>query len=273
MKISIVVPNFNGAAHLGACLESIIAQKQDGIDLEIVVMDGGSSDESPKIISSYEPHLSYWISKRDGGQADALNQGFARCTGEIMAWLCSDDLYLQDTLKKIGAYFAHSPSIDVVYGDLLWVDADARPIRPQREIAFDQDIFLWTYNFIPQPATFWRRDMWLKSGGIDASLVCAMDRDLWLKFIQHGARFGHIPDYLAAMRSHPEQKTNRLRVQSRLEDIKACEQFLGCSIGPVESAVKHAWHRARRITKRAASGAYWARFPSPDPIANLFDRR
>lgn len=273
MKISVVVPNFNGAAHIGACLESIIAQRRDGIDLEIVVMDGGSSDGSAEIIASYEPHLSYWISKRDGGQSDALNQGFAQCSGEIMAWLCSDDIYLPGTLKKIGAYFDHAPSIDVVYGDLLWIDVDARPIRPQREIAFDQDIFLWTYNFIPQPATFWRRDIWLKSGGIDTSLVCAMDRDLWLKFIRLGARFGHIPDYLSAMRSYPEQKTNRLSAQSRSEDIGARELFLGRPIGPVESIVKQTWHRARRIAKRAASGAYWTRFPSPDPIANSIKRR
>ena len=273
MKISVVVPNFNGAPYIGACLDSILIQKQDGLDLEIIVMDGGSTDGSGEIIASYAPDLTYWVSQADEGQSDALNKGFARCSGEIMAWLCSDDLYLPGALKKICVYFDHSPSTDIVYGDLLWIDADAHPVRPQREIDFDQEIFLWTYNFIPQPATFWRRDIWLKSGGLDTSLVCAMDRDLWLKFIRLGARFGHISDYLAAMRSYPEQKTNRLKAQSNSEDIKARELFLGRPVGPVEAATKHVLQRARRIAKRAARGAYWAQYPSPDPLAALVVRK
>jgi len=262
MKISVVVPNFNGAAYIGDCLDSIIAQQCEGVDVEIIVMDGGSSDGSRAIIEARGAHIHQWVSQKDGGQSDALNKGFAKCGGEIMAWLCSDDLYAPGALRKVQRYFEEHPHVDLVYGDMCWVDVEGRPLRTQREIDFDEQIFLWAYNYIPQPATFWRRGLWTRCGGIDVTLVCAMDRDLWLKFLRAGACVGHLAEYLSVMRTYPEQKTRRLRRLSAIEDRHAREVYLGRPLTTAELSAKGAWHRLRRIAKRMRLGAYWAPFPN-----------
>jgi glycosyltransferase involved in cell wall biosynthesis len=266
MKFSIVVPNFNGSRYIGACLESIIAQRRDGIDLEIIVIDGASDDGSQEIIASYDRHLSFWSSEKDDGQSDALNRGFSRSSGDIMGWLCSDDLYLPGTLEQVKVFLNRSPEVDLVYGDILWVDINARPLQSQREIDFDFHIFMWVYNFIPQPSTFWRRDIWSKTSGIDTSLVCAMDRSLWLQFIREGAKVGHITEFLSAMRCYPAQKTQRLRVQSAIEDLRVREAFLGRHLSRAELFLRGSWHRMRRVTKRTMDRSYFRAFPNPNPI-------
>jgi glycosyltransferase involved in cell wall biosynthesis len=262
MKFSIVVPNFNGGAHIGACLDSIIAQRCAGVDVEIIVMAAASIDDSCAQIAARGAHIQHFVSEKDGGQSDALGKGFARSDGEIMAWLCSDDMYLPGALRKVRRYFEDHPDVDLVYGDMCWMDVEGRVLRTQREIDFDEQIFLWTYNYIPQPATFWRRSLWTRSAGLDESLVCAMDRELWLQFMRAGARICHTPDYLAAMRSYPEQKTRRLRRQSAIEDLQARIAFLGRPVEGAELVTKGSWHRLRRIAKRLRLGAYWAPIPS-----------
>jgi len=261
VHLSIVVPSFNQALYLEACLESVLGQASEGLEIEALVIDGGSEDGSREIIERYADRLTYWVSEPDRGQTHALIKGFERSAGEIMCWVNSDDYLAPGALAKVAGFFKGHPDIDVLYGDMVWVDRDGSFLKMKREIAFDLDIFLWDYNYIPQPSTFWRRSIWERSGGLDENLECAMDYDLWLKFVKAGARFAHLPEVLSYMRTYPEQKNRRLRAISDEEDLRLREAFLGRKIGRVERARKKLWHKARRVLKRLAVGAYGERRP------------
>jgi len=259
LRLSVVIPSFNHATFLEACLESVVGQAADGVGVEAIVIDGGSTDGSREIIERYADQLAYWVSEPDRGQSHALSKGFERSTGEVMGWLNSDDMLAPGALAVVAEFFRERPDIDLLYGDMKLVDREGRPLKVKKETAFDLGAFLWVYNYIPQPSTFWRRRTWERSGGLDEGLQCAMDCDLWLKFVKAGAKFAHVPVVLSCMRMYPEQKNQRLREISNREDLILRERFLGRKTGRFESARKKLWHKARRVMKRLAVGAYWAR--------------
>lgn len=201
--ISIVVPNFNGAKTLRGTLDSLLEQAYPG--LEMIVVDGGSSDGSVEIIREYQHHLAWWASEKDRGQSDALNKGFARATGEIVNWLCSDDLLLPGTLIKVGTVFSQDPAIDAVVGA-----AEFRFLtegRTERQApSIDQfDLFPILCPFA-QPSCFFRRSLFEAAGGLDESLHYAMDLDLWTRFDRRGCRWKVIPDVLSAAQMTGENK-------------------------------------------------------------------
>jgi glycosyltransferase involved in cell wall biosynthesis len=238
-------------------LESIFVQREEKVDLEIFVVDGGSSDGSFEIIRRFENQLNGWVSEPDNGQTDALIKGFRRCTGDVMGWLNSDDVLVPGALAKVIDFLAHRPQIEVVYGNAQWIDKDGSLIKLKREIAFDPDILLWDYCYLPQTSTFWRRAAWERTCGLDATLVCAMDCGLWLDFVRTGAEFAHMPEVLSRQRMYPEQKNQRWRAISDREDRQLQERFLGRAISASERSAKKCLHKARRIGKRLAIGAYW----------------
>lgn len=256
MRISVVVPSFNQGAYLRKCLDSILDQQGDGVAVEVIVIDGGSTDGSREIIEGYADRLAYWVSAPDRGQTHALIKGFARTGGEVMGWLNSDDLLMPGALAAVARAFAERPDVDVVYGDANLVDRDGRHLKTKKEIDFDLDILLWDYDYIPQPSTYWRRALWQRSGGLDEGIECAMDYGLWLRFAKAGACFAHLPVVLSSMRMYPEQKNQRLRALSNREDRLLRERFLGRPIGGAERLGRRVWHKARRIRKRLAISAY-----------------
>lgn len=215
--ISIVTCSYQQGRFLDATMRSVLNQQYPFLDY--VVIDGGSKDESPEIIVKYESSLSYWVSEKDNGQTDALKKGFARSTGEIQGWLCSDDILLPNALQAVGEFFRDNPNIGAVYGDALWIDADGKPIRAKREMGFNQFVFLHDHNYIPQPSMFWRKSLYDAVGGLDESFNLAMDSDLWARFSEK-TEIAHIPQYLSCMRYYPEQKTRSMQPAGRLEDLK-----------------------------------------------------
>ncbi len=118
--ISVMMPSYNHGAFLQAAINSVLSQRYP--KLEFMIFDGGSTDGSAGIIQSYADRLAYWISQSDGGQVNALNQGLARATGDVIGWLNSDDLYTDGTLARVGRYFAEHPDIMLLHGDCLMVD-------------------------------------------------------------------------------------------------------------------------------------------------------
>lgn len=258
MKFSVVVPSYNHAVFLQECLDSILDQQGDGISVELILMDGGSTDGTGEIIDFYKERLSHWVSQRDDGQTAAIVSGFEQSSGEIMCWLNSDDVFLPGALRRVAEAFHADAQVDLVYGDALWIARDGKPLKAQKEIDFDLDILLWVYNYIPQPSTFWRRSLWERSEKLDPDMICAMDFDLWAKFLRADASFRHIPYALSAMRRYSEQKNLRLRQQSNLEDARIREQFLGRRVRWGEARLRGLWHRARRIVKRLGAGAYFS---------------
>lgn len=217
-KISVVTPSFNQGRFITDTFESVLGQNYP--NLEYLVLDGGSADETRSILDRYRPRFAYSCSQKDNGQADAINKGFARITGEIMAWLNSDDQYAPDALMHVARAFDLFPEADVVVGGcgllesntLARIHHSALPIGKVVPLPFQQLLDLencWLKgDFFYQPEVFWRRRIWDAAGAqVQDDLYYCFDYDLWIRMAQAGAKVVHIPDVLALYRVHPEQKT------------------------------------------------------------------
>jgi glycosyltransferase involved in cell wall biosynthesis len=205
-KISIVTPSFNQSEFIERTLTSVLGQSYP--NLEYYVQDGGSTDGSIKILDRYADRLSGWTSHADNGQSQAINLGFARTSGEIMAWLNSDDILLPGALTCVAEYFRLHPDVDVIYGYRVLIDENDQEIGRWILPSHDDRVLSWE-DYIPQETIFWRRRIWEKAGGqIDESFRFAMDWDMLLRFRDAGARFARLPRFLGGFRVHPRQKTS-----------------------------------------------------------------
>jgi len=205
-SISIVTPTYKQGNFLERTIESVIGQ--DYPFLEYIIQDGGSEDRTIEILERYKSYLKYWASSQDEGQSHAINLGFSQSTGEIMAYLNSDDLLLPGALHYIGEFFAKNPDIDVIYGHRILIDEDNKEIGRWVLPYHDSNILSWA-DYIPQETLFWRRRIWDKVGGkIDESFRFAMDWDLIVRFRDAGGKFVRLPRFLGAFRIHPDQKTS-----------------------------------------------------------------
>ncbi len=204
--ISIVTPSYGQAQYLERTLYSVVSQNYPS--LEYVVQDGGSGDASSEILRRYESSLASWRSEADRGQGDAINRGFARTTGQIMAYLNSDDLLLPGALAYVARYFVAHPEVDAVYGHRVMIDEYDRKIGIWVLPPHDDDE-LALIDFVPQETLFWRRPLWEAAGGaIDDTLRFAIDWDLLLRFREQGACIVRLNRFLGAFRVHSEQKTS-----------------------------------------------------------------
>ncbi len=215
-KISIVVPSYNQGQFLEDTLLSIIEQGYS--DLEIIVIDGGSNDGSVDIIKKLEKHIYYWVSECDQGQAHAINKGFDKASGDILAWLNSDDLLLKNSLFIIANSFKNNPDVDVFYGHRVLCDEGGLDVG--KWVCGKHSSLSTGYaDFIPQETMFWQRDIWNKVGSsLDDSFQFALDWDLIMRFIRADAKMKRLPFFLGAFRLHDQQKT-----QAAIEDIGFAE--------------------------------------------------
>jgi len=204
-SLSIVTPSFNQGHVLERTLCSVLDQRYPA--LEYIVQDGGSTDGSVEILRRYGARLTHWESAPDGGQSVAINLGMRKATGEIMAYLNSDDLLLPGSLAYVAEYFASHPEVDVVYGHRVLIDEGGREIG--RWVLPPHDGRAITFaDFIPQETMFWRRRAWERVGArIDESFRFAMDWDLILRFRDAGLAFRRLPRFLGAFRVWEDQKS------------------------------------------------------------------
>lgn len=223
-KISVVMPSYNQGTFIEDSLRSVLDQNYP--DLEFIIIDGGSTDNSVDIIKKYEDRLAYWVSEPDKGQTDALIKGFSRATGEILCWLNSDDLYEPYTLHTVAKYFLDHPDAEFVFGNCYWVDEKSNVLFERREIPFVKWVWLYAYNYIPQPAAFWKGELYRKVGGLDPNYKLSMDGDLFARF-SNVARLDHIQVTLARFRYYAAQRNQRYRRQSMGEDYKILCRELG----------------------------------------------
>lgn len=206
-RISIVIPSLNQARFLAGAVHSLLCQRYPG--LEVIVVDGGSQDGSKEVIAGFSPSLSWWCSEPDQGQAAALNKGFSRSTGEIMAWLNADDRLAPGALATVASYLAQHPQADAVYGHRVLIDEKDREIGRWILPPHSDRVLSWA-DFIPQETLFWRRSLWERAGGrVDETFRFAMDWELVLRFRMAGARFARLPFFLGLFRVHSAQKTVR----------------------------------------------------------------
>lgn len=204
--ISIVTPSYQQADYLERTMQSVLSQNYPR--LEYHVWDGGSTDGSPGIIQRHASSLATWGSERDTGPASAINKGFARSTGEIMAWINSDDMFTPGTLNFVARYFATHPEVDVIYGHRYVVDDRDWQVGRWVLPPHCGETVLWA-DYIPQETLFWRREIWERAGGgLDESFKFAFDWDLLLRFQKAGARMVRLPWFLGCFRVHDLQKSS-----------------------------------------------------------------
>ena len=205
--ISIVTPSFNQARFLPHTLRSVLDQGYAA--LEYVVQDGGSADGTRDVLEQFRSRLHHAESRQDLGQAHALNLGFSRTSGELMAYLNSDDLLLPGSLDYVAQYFAAHPKVDVVYGHRVLIDERGREIG-RWILPPHRDEHLYYADYVPQETLFWRRRIWEQAGGqVDQSFSFAIDWELLFRFLEAGARIVRLPRFLGAFRVHDAQKTSR----------------------------------------------------------------
>ncbi len=200
--VSIITPSYNQGAFIRETIDSIRAQ--DYPNIEYIVIDGGSTDSTLEVLKSYGSKLR-WISEKDQGQSDAINKGFTMASGEIFAWLNSDDTYLPGAITKIVKAFESQPETGVVYGKTHYTDHTGKVIGQYPTARFDLKGLAST-NSICQPSTFFKRSAWERANGLDLSLVFTMDYDLWIRFAKT-ENFLYISEFLSTYRFHDEAKT------------------------------------------------------------------
>ena len=204
-RITVVTPSYNQGRFIEATIQSVLGQGYP--NLEYIIMDGGSTDGSVDIIRRYEKHFAYWTSGRDEGASDAIAKGFSKATGTILAYLNSDDLYLPGSLKAI-AEAMNNPAVDVAYGNMYWIDMDGKVLGEQRQTPFMPMGYLYGGCTLQQPATFWKKDLYTRSGEMDPSYHFAFDTDLFFRFALGGASFRHVNRFVASFRIHPQSKSS-----------------------------------------------------------------
>lgn len=208
-KISIVTPSYNQGEYLERTIRSVINQNYP--NLEYIIIDGGSTDNSVEVIKKYEKYISYWCSEKDKGQSDALNKGFERATGDIFFYLASDDILLPGVLDKIAKEFSEN-DIDVLYGNRLIIDPEDNVISERRCVKYIPylsrlgNVTLGSFAVYPD-SMFYKKDIFYKVGGFDLSLHNTMDTDFWLKVTKLTNKIKFLREYIIGFRVTPTSKT------------------------------------------------------------------
>ena len=204
--VSIITPSYNQGRFLEATLQSVLGQ--DYPNLEYLVVDGGSTDNSVEIIHRYADRLAWWVSEKDAGQSEAINKGLKRARGEFVGWLNSDDVYLPGAVSGAVAAFRSHPDAGVVYGDALAIEADGKPFNLMRARQYTL-VDLMAFNIICQPAAFMRRSVLEQVNYLDPAYHLLMDNLLWMQMARI-APIVYLPQTWAAARYHDQAK-NRTR--------------------------------------------------------------
>ena len=216
-KITIVTPSYNQGEFLEETIRSVILQGYE--NLEYIVIDGGSTDNSLEIIHKYQDHLNYWVSEPDKGQADAINKGFNLATGDIFAFLNSDDVYLPETLAKVGRFFAENSQIYFLCGQTEFIDQESLSTQgfPELFQVEINDITMTQTCHIAQPSTFFRASAWQKIGNFDQSLHYCFDYDFWLRAYLAGCKFSQSKEIFSQFRIHDASKTNTAYIEGKFD--------------------------------------------------------
>ncbi|MBP7228768.1 MAG: glycosyltransferase [Longilinea sp.] len=201
LSVSVITPSFNQAAYLEQTMQSVLAQD---VPIEYWVMDGGSTDGSVAIIRRYEDRLAGWVSEADRGQADAVNKGLSRASGDVIGWLNSDDLYEPGAARRAVQAFEQYPDAALVFGDVWSLDGEGRVINQMRYGAWGLKE-LMTFHIIGQPGVWMRRSALERAGLLDLSYHYLLDHQLWLRLAQMG-RMVYLGQPMAAARFHAAAK-------------------------------------------------------------------
>jgi glycosyltransferase involved in cell wall biosynthesis len=221
IKISVVTPSLNQAAFVEETILSVLGQNYE--NLEYVVVDGGSTDGTAAIIEKYRSRLHYYVSEPDSGHGNALNKGFRRTTGEVMAWINSDDKYTPWAFKAVADIFESFPDVNWITGLQGFWNAQGALVNVAPVFKNVEDFLAGKYEWIEQECVFWRRSLWEKAGGyIDESYRYMVDGELWCRFFALD-RLWHANSPLAGYREHETNRGKLFRTDCIAEMNRAIE--------------------------------------------------
>ncbi len=221
-KISIITASYNQGNFIEETIESVLNQNYS--NLEYIIIDGGSTDNSIEIIQKYQQYLTYWVSEKDEGQANAISKGLKHCTGEIFNWLNSDDYLESGALQKIAEAF-EDKEVNLVAGKVRNFSTTFEDIIPNQNLSA-QGLMCWApgVNFV-QPGVWMRRDLIEKCGGIDEKFHCAFDWDLYIRYLYYFPQVKELDDLLVNFRLHDNSKTQSLLEQFVKEEREIIEKI------------------------------------------------
>lgn len=225
-RITIVTPSFNQAPFLEQTIRSVLDQNYP--NLEYIIVDGGSTDGSVEIIKTYADRLAWWVSEHDSGQSEAINKGFARATGTLGNWLCSDDVLLPGALHVVAKTFEQHPQACAWYGNGINIDIDGKPIgAADAHVLRPDQLMAWipgVTGSIFQPSCFFSVERFRSIGGLATDLHNVMDVHLWGRLLQTGS-FVKIESALSGNRDYPGTKTNRSPILREIEHLAMLQRM------------------------------------------------
>jgi len=247
-KISIITPSFNQGRYLERTILSVLNQGYP--NLEYIIIDGGSTDESVQIIKKYEKYIAYWVSEKDNGQAHALNKGFKLATGELVGWQNADDIYLPNALQKVALAYQRTGA-DVIFGNIYLIDVKDNIIKELRYVPFNLDHLIYYDWNLSSQAVFWRYELFNRVGFLKNYPVL-FDWDWFVRVGLNSQKFSFVREFLGCYRLHPESKFSLIQGEKRKFLFLKLLQENGVSV-----SVKKDWQKQYRLKKLKA---FWRKF-------------
>lgn len=220
-RITVITPSFNQAQYLERTILSVL--NQGYLNLEYIIIDGGSTDGSVDIIKKYASSLAYWISEPDQGQSHAINKGLKRASGDWVCWQNSDDIFYPDSFKKVAEIIKSKPMLDFIIGDINLIDEQDQIIRPMCYVRPTYSSMVAEGMVLTNQAAFWKRSLHGKIGWLNENLHYGFDYEWFLRLLKHTNKSYHIPRLLGALRYHSQTKTNLSQIKFQEEYSKILE--------------------------------------------------
>ncbi|MGQ0792563.1 MAG: glycosyltransferase family 2 protein [Deltaproteobacteria bacterium] len=254
-RISVVTPSYNQGRFIEETIRSVLLQGYP--DIELIIMDGGSRDETLEVIGRYEKWISFWTSAPDGGQTQAINAGWRRATGGYLTWLNSDDYFAPEWSAVAASALWADDSVGIICADALVVDAYSRVLSIFRGSEPDIGRMLTRWQGFAQPGFLMRREVLDRCGFLDESMQFTMDFEYWVRLLARGVKFGYAPKSIAATRLHPHSKTSTLYRVAIANLLDVVGKFQADPPAHLEAL-------ARRASERAPWNAAYLAFVSGD---------
>lgn len=237
--VTVITPSYNQGKFLERTVLSVL--NQDWPNIEYIIIDGGSSDDSVAIINKYEEYLAWWVSEKDSGQTNAINKGIRRGSGRYLTWLGSDDILLPGAISTMVRAFEENPAAGMVYGAVAFIDEDDKFLKTNGYAAMTLEKLLYhKHSTIAQPSSLLKREVLDAAGLLDESLSFCMDYDLWIRLHRIAPSINLGEKVLSGYRLHPESKTVSAYSKMALEKIRVNRKYSGDIVNKVIYA--HYWY-------------------------------